>query len=763
MGRTEISNPLNWPRQQPSVPSRGTTNVANAGIKSSSSVQTAKNSTPIKDSLVKLTSPLGFGRDSHGKQERSTTTSPTTTHKNLSGSDGIKSTLSIQTKPNTPAKDSLVTLTTPQLSGWDSHNKQGKSATSSHKNTSGSDDTKSTMWTQTKYHSPAKDSLVTHMTPQVNGRDSHDKQTKTTATTTTSPTAPNSTPVSDGSKPATSIKTISTSQVLGRDSNAKLGQATTSFTTHKTNTVSETSATRNVQTGVEKVQHKKTSGESPTPSPLWPQQPKLNSGPHGQKNTFSQTPSSRSGYPEQRNSTVSPYGETKVLNDSSPLRSVHSEKPCTVATSKSSATLSGYKKTTSESTAISKTSTTSSGDKETINEPTAISKTSATSSGHTKSMSEANPTHTVLPEKPKAECSPETYNKTDSATHMEYSGRSEPLAVSTTPMTNFIPTIERRSSEYSTTSLSTISAVSASSKPDPDGEYGSQLRKQPSNHVEVSFSESSNNMGSSLQYSVQENRAKYEMSSKREPPAFDSSTHTFLSTIPGSAHGFTCTHDKPTATTTVGSSLHTSESQIAGTTHGSKYTHEKPAASPTSSSSTHTQSTILGSTHGSTHTHNTAVTAASVPGPASLTDIELALFYAQSLDSRDVDAIKALAHPHCDTQFAEINMKMTDFLNEFVRVFKAFPDLNFLWKDIKQVQPGVVEIGFFQVTGTHTGEPWGFEPFPAVPAEGRKVKTDPERIVFQTEGGKFRKITYIASSDQSGLPGIYRQIGGFPM
>ena len=185
--------------------------------------------------------------------------------------------------------------------------------------------------------------------------------------------------------------------------------------------------------------------------------------------------------------------------------------------------------------------------------------------------------------------------------------------------------------------------------------------------------------------------------------------------------------------------------------------------SATLRSSIGTQSTVLGSMHGSTHSYDTAETAFTVPGPASLTDIELALFYAQSLDSRDIDAIKALAHPHCDTQFAEINMKMTDFLNEFSRVFKAFPDLNFSWKNIKQVEPGVVEIGFFQVSGTHTGDSWGFEPFPAVAAEGRRVKTDPERIVFETEGGKFKKITYIASSDQSGLPGIYRQIGGFPM
>lgn len=110
-----------------------------------------------------------------------------------------------------------------------------------------------------------------------------------------------------------------------------------------------------------------------------------------------------------------------------------------------------------------------------------------------------------------------------------------------------------------------------------------------------------------------------------------------------------------------------------------------------------------------------------------------------------------------------MDVRMSDYLNEMSSAVESFPDLNIIWKNIHQLEPGKVEIGYFQITGTHTGKPYGFDPYPEVAPEGHKVLTDPEKIIFETNDGKFSKITYIASSDLSGLPGIYRQIGGFPM
>ena len=74
-------------------------------------------------------------------------------------------------------------------------------------------------------------------------------------------------------------------------------------------------------------------------------------------------------------------------------------------------------------------------------------------------------------------------------------------------------------------------------------------------------------------------------------------------------------------------------------------------------------------------------------------------------------------------------MRMSDYLNEMTHLVESFPDLNISWKNIHQVGPGKVEIGFFQIQGTHTGKPCGFEPHPQVQAQGQKIKSSPGKNV----------------------------------
>jgi predicted ester cyclase len=133
------------------------------------------------------------------------------------------------------------------------------------------------------------------------------------------------------------------------------------------------------------------------------------------------------------------------------------------------------------------------------------------------------------------------------------------------------------------------------------------------------------------------------------------------------------------------------------------------------------------------------------------------------MNEHNIDTMMTVAHDDCVVHFGETQMHIRDFCEEIKRIFASFPDFAFEWSEPKETQPNVVEIAFFQASGTHTGEPYGFGPYPTLAAKGIKVKNHPEFLLFNISNGKIETVTNLTSSELTGPPGIYRQIGGFPV
>lgn len=159
--------------------------------------------------------------------------------------------------------------------------------------------------------------------------------------------------------------------------------------------------------------------------------------------------------------------------------------------------------------------------------------------------------------------------------------------------------------------------------------------------------------------------------------------------------------------------------------------------------------------------------------------VQLARKRALYLNSHDLDAYRSIVHPNCIHVFASSNMEVTvtDYLAEMKDVFESFPDLTFEYKAIELPPPRKGEnvntstptsciIRGFAARGTHTGMPYGFGPFPPIPTSNQSVYIEPLDYRIQVDIGTGTILRVIAMDDRnvvSGPPGLYTQIGGFPL
>lgn len=106
-------------------------------------------------------------------------------------------------------------------------------------------------------------------------------------------------------------------------------------------------------------------------------------------------------------------------------------------------------------------------------------------------------------------------------------------------------------------------------------------------------------------------------------------------------------------------------------------------------------------------------------------------------------------------------MPWPEYLQVCKDVFASFPDISFAWTETNTLDDGTVS-SKVAVSGTHTGAPFGFGPFPPIEATGIKCQNDPEYVEFITEGDKIKTMKVVApkGSVKSGPPGFYVQIGG---
>ena len=105
-------------------------------------------------------------------------------------------------------------------------------------------------------------------------------------------------------------------------------------------------------------------------------------------------------------------------------------------------------------------------------------------------------------------------------------------------------------------------------------------------------------------------------------------------------------------------------------------------------------------------------------------------------------------------------VNVREWVGEFERMTRSFPDVQFGYDSIKETRPGEVIVEDWQCTATHTGAPYSFGPFPPIPRTNRRCINDLERLYFTIENGKVSEVTVIALGSLSGIVGLYIQIGG---
>ena len=137
--------------------------------------------------------------------------------------------------------------------------------------------------------------------------------------------------------------------------------------------------------------------------------------------------------------------------------------------------------------------------------------------------------------------------------------------------------------------------------------------------------------------------------------------------------------------------------------------------------------------------------------------------WCEAMNRQDVATIRKFASPDsiCMYKGATAGMKLPEFLEAVIMIFDSFPDNKMVWDSIEEVQPGEVVVKNFQGRGTHTGKPFGFGPFRALPAKGVVVAEDPCHLTITVVKGKMVKFvidTYCG--DLVGPPGYYQKIGG---
>ena len=128
----------------------------------------------------------------------------------------------------------------------------------------------------------------------------------------------------------------------------------------------------------------------------------------------------------------------------------------------------------------------------------------------------------------------------------------------------------------------------------------------------------------------------------------------------------------------------------------------------------------------------------------------------------DLDSLAKTMAPKCIVEFAEAEMLCQAFIDESQNLLKSFPDIHFTYEVVKDVVPNVAIVEKLQVTATHTGDPYGFGPYPRIEAKGCKIKNDREdmTVTIDPETGLITRMKVTAHGRLSGPPGFYEQIGG---
>lgn len=145
--------------------------------------------------------------------------------------------------------------------------------------------------------------------------------------------------------------------------------------------------------------------------------------------------------------------------------------------------------------------------------------------------------------------------------------------------------------------------------------------------------------------------------------------------------------------------------------------------------------------------------------------------WVDTLNSHHISKLEALLSPTSRHTFVGVEMTNKDFREQMAGLFASFPDVHFqlVAGSVKRLKDDAtrakyVAKGSIFVTGTHTGEPFGFGPYPPVEATGRKVRNDRETltITYDPIAQNIVHIDVVPEGPKTGPHSIYEQVGGFP-
>lgn len=109
----------------------------------------------------------------------------------------------------------------------------------------------------------------------------------------------------------------------------------------------------------------------------------------------------------------------------------------------------------------------------------------------------------------------------------------------------------------------------------------------------------------------------------------------------------------------------------------------------------------------------------------------------------------------------ELTMTALQILEEVRKLYMSFENFHFHYTSIKEVRPGKVLVEDLCATGTHTGVPFAFANYPAIPANNKHVVLDEERLWFTVnEDAKICRWEITALGNLTGPPGMYVSVGG---
>ncbi|CAB9517116.1 expressed unknown protein [Seminavis robusta] len=144
-----------------------------------------------------------------------------------------------------------------------------------------------------------------------------------------------------------------------------------------------------------------------------------------------------------------------------------------------------------------------------------------------------------------------------------------------------------------------------------------------------------------------------------------------------------------------------------------------------------------------------------------LTNEQLVRYYMHAKNRHaTTEELLPLFHETATVKFDDQGcLTAVQLVTEIHKLYQAFEDLSFSFESVKEVRPGEVLVEQLVVSGTHTGN-LIFMDLPAIPASGKHVVLDPERVWVNVEDGKIAKMDVMALGNLTGPPGLYVSVGG---